>query len=312
MEYVGCTVFPLSGGEEARAKLLTSRDIDPAIKQLLTPIPEYASWVKRGCEPGNPNMDGARKLRILADHHIYFSKEQIDSMLPALEHVSFWVRCDVQVSLRQIFGIGLIIPGRGDWPGKQDENTRKPYVNAWQRFWSDNRDRYDSVKPYIINGLSLDAEYENPSGLRITITNQGTSSVHFWVEAAGKLSGEALQHEAEEMMQIITSGGHPFPFSIILEKEPIYPTWPRGILLAKSQDVSGKEPRQAPDRDVHCQEIVIPAGTAFKHKMKLDEAFPKINFSGRKLIVRYDYGLWAKPKNGLWVGELRSVPIRVP
>jgi hypothetical protein len=308
MAYQGYDPYGLSHQKEEMPSLANNDAIHRALDELLKPIPEYPSWIAKGSIPGNANEDGADQLRSLAEHHAHFTREEIDAMLPALNHVDFSVRNDINIVLERTLGIGVILSGEG-WVAKEDKSVRQPYVELWRKFWADNRDGYGAAKPYIINGLSLDAACVKPPILQITITNHGSSPVHLWSEVPGKVSDDSFHKEITALSSMMEIGN---PFSIILGGKLLKPAWPRSITRAMSQCyLTDEEFQRLPDRAVHYEEITIAPGQAFQHEMNLTEAFPKTNLSGQKIVLSYDT-LYGELKDSLWRGELRSAPIQLP
>jgi len=276
-----------------------------AIVQLHRPIPEYPSWIASNSIPSNANMDGADELRKLAENHIDLTREEIDSILPELNHVDSSIRNDINIVLEKIFGVGFVFRGQGWWDLARD--TRTPYVDAWKKFWANNRANYGTERPYILNDLSLTAELKDHGNLRITIANHGAQSVRLWLEMVGKLTGTSFKDQIAQLSQ-----GTGNPLSIItIDRKELKPSWPREIVRVMSQRyMTDDELKKLPDRAVHYGVLSLGAGQEYHDEINLDEAFPKNDLSGQRIIFDYNT-IYYKLPSDLWRGELQSAPLQL-
>jgi hypothetical protein len=281
-------------------------EVTQDIVQLRRPIPEYPSWIASHGIPGNANLDGADKLRKLAENHVDFTREEIDSILPALDHVDSSIRNDINIVLERIFGIGLVFRGQGWWDLADDART--PYVDAWKKFWTDNRANYGTEQPYVLNDLSMTAELKDHGNLRITIANHGARPIRLWSEMVGKSTGTSFQDEVAQLCQ-----GNGNPFSVItFDRKELKPSWPREIVRVMSQRyMTDDELKKLPDRAVHYGVLSLGAGQEYHEEINLDEAFPKHDLSGQRIIFCYNT-IYYKLLPGLWRGDLRSAPLQLP
>ena len=280
--------------------------VDQALAQLRQPIPEYPSWIHNHGVPGNANLEGADKLRKLAETHVEFTRDEIDEVLSGLDHVDSSIRNDVNIVLERIFGIGFVFRGQGWWDLKDDART--PYVEAWKRFWADIRANYGIERPYVHNNLSLAGELKDPGNIRITITNHGKQPIRLWMEMAGK--GDETSFK-EEIAQFSQGTGNPLSV-ITIDRQELTPSSPREMVRAMTSRVlTDDEIKKLPDRTVHFGVLALAAGEEYHEDINLNEAFPKHDLSGQRIIFDYQttyYNLLP----GLWRGELRSASLQLP
>jgi hypothetical protein len=300
----------LSKKELAEAKAFKSADIDQAIHDLSVLIPQYPAWVARGSWPANANTEGAEKLDLMAGHNVRFSPEQIDEILPMLNHVDPTIRAHIVGTLNAEVGVYPV--SATDWWDVNDPVRRKPYIDAWKQFWAENRDRYASEKPYIMKSLALDARRFGDSSVRITIENHSQKSIPFCTEAAGKWSRMEWEDKLRGSRLYAA-----FPYSIIQEGEArISPITPMALYLMELPQIPSAEALKAiPDREVHCEERMIPAGGTISYEMNLKDAYPNLRLLGQTIIVRYDFHPTVSTdarSASLWSGQLQSAPIQLP
>ncbi len=250
-------------------------------------------------------MDGADELRKLAENHISFTREEIDSILPELNHVDSSIRNDINIVLERIFGIGLVFRGQGWWDLADD--ARIPYVDAWKKFWAENRANYGTERPYILNDLSLTAELKDRENLRITIANHGARPVRLWLELPGKSIGTAFKDEIAQLSQ-----GANNPLSVItIDRKELKPSWPREVVRVMSQRyITDDDLKKLPDRAVHYGIMSLGPGQEYHEEINLDEAFPDHDLSGQRIIFDYTT-VYDQLLPGLWRGELRSAPLQL-
>lgn len=275
-----------------------SQYMDVLIEDLLRPIPEFAEWLRRGCINANPNQTSATRLHLLADNYIPFSKEHIDGLIKGLDHPYSVVVWEVQATLVQLFGISF---GAG-WVHRDAETRRGP-IEAWRKFWRQNRDRYGQGLPLVINDLSLDARLQASGSqvlIVITVSNIGDTDWRIYTEVEGTLdAGKRPESRVWE-----------WPYTLMVNDREEYPVRPASYYIT-SRLMLPAERAALPDRPAHIERIVIPKGRAYTYAMDATQAFPRVDFAAStNIVVRYKYKLWNTHTNEpLWRGELRSLPI---
>lgn len=282
--------------------------IDDLIEGLCKNVPEYSDWLKKGCVNANPNWMCSEVLRCLSSYGITFDARHIDKMIETLNHPHGTVAYNVQYVLNVIFGI--LFPGRGEnnWI-YQSEEVRLPHIKAWKKFWEQNRARYGSGSPLIINDLELQAQYEviNRPYLVITMINHGDTAWDAFVEAPGEFDDKNLSHYGSWNWMSV--------FAVLADGDIKTPIVPRQY-IHPARILSEDEWAKRPDRIVHIEKITLAAGGSYTYTMDLNQAFPNTEFKTGNICVRYrttsyDADQKVLDDSKVWQGELRSEIITI-
>lgn len=302
-EYVNYQRLGMTAQDLQFVSNATPAEIDKLLVELHKLVPPDSDWFKYGAVDANPNKTSARKLYLLADNGVRFSKEQIDVLLRGLDNPEAGVVQDVRTAMVQIFGISFV---KGeDWIYKPEE-IRRPYKEAWKKFWRQNRDRYGQNLPLVINDLCINAQMLTNSGspsVAITITNYGDADWKIHAEVSGHLTGKPDEIELPI-----------WPITLYIDGRGEAPIIPAAYSARwNPRRLTQSEFANLPDRPVHLDRVTIHAGESYFYVMKLGEAFPQLNNPRyTNLVVRYSYGLYGNNKDEpVWRGELRSQSISI-
>ena len=258
----------------------------------------------------------AYTLHQIGDNGIKFSKEQIDLLVANLVRSPWPAESDklvaeeqIRETLCNIFGIRFFVDGEGNGGGNHPEEFRRPYNETWQKFWLQNRGRYGSELPLVINDLSLAAKLLTngvDEGVEITIHNHGTKDTKFFTEAPGRIRPSDAQNPNLDGLDYHWPG-----FTIYADGAEVRPEIPAAYyrFFEGPQDFSMPSPDSG--RAAHLELITIPQGQSYVYTMKFKEAFPQLtNRAYTNLVVRYQYHLYGIHKDdSVWRGELHSLPI---
>ena len=312
---------PLPNDKLAEATAGGTNYVNGLLDTIEAPMPDQDLWLRKAAVNANPAtitqpvMDrlvanekhhsaqhfGAGTLKQLVDAGTRFTPDQIDRMLRDFDHPDPGVVQGLHDALVQTFGVWFVEGAQ--WVYKP-ENVRRRYKAAWRNFWSQNRDRYGSNLPLIINDLCLEARPGMTNGaicLQVVFTNHGTNDWDILAEVPG----------AVETPRHLTPGSWQNIYTLMMGETWVDPIIPKPYIIAGSPTKIAPEKLQSmPDRPVHLERVSIPAGTKYSYLFDLSKAFPQLDLHQKEVVLSY-----RMPQHNalpsIWRGELRSNPVKL-
>ena len=281
--------------------------IDDLLKVLNKIVPEYPELFKKGIMNDHDSWICSEVLKRLSEYGVLFDARHIDKIIEALPHLHNIVIGNADYVLNRIFVI-LFWGTEPTWADKPAE-VRLPHIKAWEKFWGQNKNRYGSGLPLIINDLELQAQYTETNGrqLILTIINHGDISWDIFVEAAGDLDEKNPSH-CPKWMGV---------FDVLDGENRMSPTQPHKYMITPASANPKEEYNfweKTPDRKDHIEKKTILPGGSYRYVMDLAQAYPHNEFKSRKIYAEFlanpyrdDYfeeKFFEDAK--VWKGELRA------